>query len=108
MVDWRLIKDMIPPKNEEEWQAEFDKYKEYPEWKYTNKDRNMTLNQFKFIFYMEWGHRMWGRALGLVFLIPAAYFWRKGYFNSGMKKRMLVFSSLLGFQGFLGWYVESI
>lgn len=105
MVDWRLIKDMIPPKNEEEWQTEFDKYKEYPEWKYTNKDRDMSLNQFKFIFYMEWGHRMWGRAVGLVFLIPAAVFWRKGYFNSGMKKKILAFSSLLGFQGFLGWFM---
>jgi heme a synthase len=105
MVDWRLIKDMIPPKNEEEWQAEFDKYKEYPEWKYTNKDRNMTLSEFKFIFYMEYGHRMWGRAVGLCFLLPAAYFWQKGYFNKGMKMRVGAFSLLLGFQGFLGWYM---
>jgi cytochrome c oxidase assembly protein subunit 15 len=59
----------------------------------------MTLNEFKFIFYMEWSHRMWGRATGLVFLLPAAYFWSKGYFNSGMKKRVGVFSLLLGFQG---------
>jgi cytochrome c oxidase assembly protein subunit 15 len=105
MVDWRLIKDMIPPKNEQEWHDEFEKYKQFPEWKYLNKDREMTLNQFKFIFYMEWGHRMWGRATGLVFLLPAAYFWRKGYFNSAMKKRIGAFSLLLGFQGFLGWYM---
>ncbi|RNA18525.1 cytochrome c oxidase assembly COX15 -like protein [Brachionus plicatilis] len=105
MVDWKLIKDMVPPKNEQEWQEEFDKYKEFPEWKYMNKDKQMTLEQFKFIFYMEWGHRMWGRLTGLVFLLPAAYFWKKGYFNSGMKKRIGVFSVLLGFQGFLGWYM---
>jgi cytochrome c oxidase assembly protein subunit 15 len=48
---------------------------------------------------------MWGRATGLVFLLPAGYFWSKGYFNSGMKKRMGAFAALLGFQGFLGWYM---
>lgn len=105
MVDWKLIKDMVPPKNEQEWEEEFAKYKEYPEYKYLNKDREMTLNDFKFIFYMEWGHRMWGRLTGMVFLVPAAYFLSKGYFNSGMKKRMGAFSLLLGFQGFLGWYM---
>jgi len=78
MTDWRLIKDMVPPKNEEEWIAEFEKYKEYPEYKYLNKDREMTLSQFKFIFFMEWAHRMWGRATGMVFLVPAAYFLSKG------------------------------
>jgi cytochrome c oxidase assembly protein subunit 15 len=105
MVDWRLIKDMVPPKNEQEWIEEFEKYKQYPEWKYYNKDREMTLNDFKFIFYMEWGHRMWGRCVGLTFFLPAAYFWKKGYFNSGLKKRMGVYGALLGFQGFLGWYM---
>lgn len=105
MVDWKLIKDMVPPKNEQEWQDEFEKYKQFPEWKYLNKDKQMTLEQFKFIFYMEWAHRMWGRLTGLVFLLPAAYFWKKGYFNSAMKKRIGVFSILLGFQGFLGWYM---
>lgn len=65
----------------------------------------MTLSDFKFIFYMEWGHRMWGRATGIVFLLPAAYFLSKGYFTSAMKKRMVAFSLLLGFQGFLGWYM---
>ncbi len=80
MTDWQLIKDMVPPKNEEEWIQEFDKYKSFPEYKYLNKDREMTLSQFKFIFFMEWAHRMWGRATGMVFLVPAAYFLSKGLF----------------------------
>ena len=105
MVDWNLIKDMVPPKNQQEWIDEFEKYKQYPEWKYSNQFKEMTLNDFKFIFYMEWGHRMWGRTIGVAFFIPAAYMWSKGYFNSGMKKRMGVFGALLGFQGFLGWYM---
>lgn len=87
MVDWRLVKDMVPPKNEEEWIAEFEKYKQFPEWKYLNKDREMTLNQFKFIFYMEWSHRMWGRLTGLVFFLPAFYFLQKGY----MPKKIKIF-----------------
>lgn len=105
MVDWRLIKDMVPPKNEQEWLDEFEKYKQYPEWKYHNKHREMGLQDFKFIFYMEWAHRMWGRSIGLAFFIPAAIFWRKGLFSSIMKKRITVLGSLLGFQGFLGWYM---
>ena len=89
MVDWRLIKDMLPPKNEQEWREEFAKYQQFPEWKYLNKDREMTLEQFKFIFYMEWAHRMWGRATGLVFLLPVAYFWSRGYFNRAMKVNLI-------------------
>ena len=89
MVDWRLIKDMVPPKNDQEWMEEFERYKQFPEWKYLNKDREFTLNDFKFIFYMEWGHRMWGRMTGLVFFLPAAYFWKKGYFNSGDRKSVV-------------------
>ena len=48
---------------------------------------------------------MWGRTIGLAFFIPAAIFWRKGFFNSTMKKRVGILGSLLGFQGFLGWYM---
>ncbi|KPP68988.1 COX15 protein-like [Scleropages formosus] len=63
MVDWHLIKEMKPPQTEAEWEAEFQKYQQYPEFKILNHD--MTLQEFKAIFYMEWGHRMWGR-LGLL------------------------------------------
>ena len=48
---------------------------------------------------------MWGRLIGAAFVIPAVLFWRKGFFNSGMKKRVLIFGSLIGFQGLLGWYM---
>jgi heme a synthase len=105
MVEWRLIKDMVPPKNQQEWIEEFEKYKLFPEWKYLNKERELTLEQFKFIFYMEWAHRMWGRATGLVFFLPATYFLGRGYFNRAMKIRTSVFGLLLGFQGFLGFIV---
>ncbi|XP_076104618.1 heme A synthase COX15-like [Mytilus galloprovincialis] len=105
MVDWRLLKDMKPPQNLQEWEEEFEKYKQFPEYKYVNAQHEMSLSDFKFIFYMEYGHRMWGRLIGLAFLLPGAYFLKKGWISKGMKPRMLALTALLGFQGFLGWYM---
>ncbi|XP_076460364.1 heme A synthase COX15-like [Babylonia areolata] len=105
MVDWRLLKDMKPPRSEAEWKEEFERYKTFPEYKYQASQKEVTLSDFKFIYYMEWGHRMWGRAVGLFFLLPAAYFLRKGWISKAMKPRLAIYASLLGFQGFLGWYM---
>lgn len=58
----------------------------------------MTLPEFKFIFYMEWGHRMWGRLVGLAYILPTVYFWRKGYFNRSMKAKVLGLCSFVVFQ----------
>ncbi|XP_057198721.1 cytochrome c oxidase assembly protein COX15 homolog isoform X2 [Triplophysa rosa] len=68
-------------------------------------NHDMTLTEFKFIFYMEWGHRMWGRLVGLVYIIPTAYFWRRGYFTRSMKARVLGLCGFVFFQGLLGWYM---
>lgn len=65
----------------------------------------MTLPEFKFIFYMEWGHRMWGRLVGLAYILPTIYFWKKGYFNRSMKGRVLGLCGFVFFQGLLGWYM---
>lgn len=65
----------------------------------------MTLEEFKFIFWMEYGHRMWGRLIGAFFFIPAAYFWYKGYFHKAMKMRVGAFGVLIGMQGLMGWYM---
>ena len=58
----------------------------------------MTLEQFKWIWWMEYGHRMWGRAIGAAFLIPAAVFWARGWFKPGMKKRIFAFGTLIALQ----------
>lgn len=58
----------------------------------------MTLSEFKFIWHMEYGHRQWGRAIGAVFLLPAAYFWTRGMLKPGMKPRVLAFGSLTAAQ----------
>ena len=60
--------------------------------------REMSLSDFKFIFYMEWGHRLWGRATGTVFLLPAAFFLYKGWISRAMKPRLAVYTALIGFQ----------
>lgn len=58
----------------------------------------MTLAEFKFIWYMEYSHRMWGRLVGLAYILPAAYFWRKGYLNRSLKGRVLALCGLVCFQ----------
>ncbi|XP_026886720.2 cytochrome c oxidase assembly protein COX15 homolog [Electrophorus electricus] len=103
MVDWHLVKEMKPPRTQAEWEAEFSKYQQFPEFKIMNHD--MTLTEFKFIFYMEWGHRMWGRLVGLAYILPAMYFWKKGYFTRKMKVQALGLCGFVFFQGLLGWYM---
>ncbi|CAD7088724.1 unnamed protein product [Hermetia illucens] len=102
MVHWKLLGESRP-KTEQEWIAEFEHYKQFPEFKIKNPD--MTLKEFKFIYWMEYSHRMWGRAIGAFFALPAVYFWTRGYFSRGMKIRTIAFAALIGAQGLMGWYM---
>ena len=81
-MDWKLF-GRPPPMDEAAWVVEFEKYKESPEFKYKNSDISMT--EFKFIWWMEYGHRMWGRTIGGFFYIPAGThclnFWHFGIFH---------------------------
>nr|CAB3233054.1 cytochrome c oxidase assembly protein COX15 homolog [Phallusia mammillata] len=103
MVDWHLIKGMKPPTTHEEWTKEFEKYQEFPEFKILN--HNMTLNEFKAIWHMEYGHRMLGRFMGLIYFLPLAYFLKKGWIDRRLKIRTGILGGLLVFQGLLGWYM---
>ncbi|CAK5084500.1 unnamed protein product [Meloidogyne enterolobii] len=94
MVKWDLIKTMKPPFNQNEW--EIDK---------STTQKEITLEQFKFIWTMEYVHRMWGRAVGLIFIVPCTYFWLRGYFSNGIKRRMLFAGSLILAQGVIGWWM---
>lgn len=69
----------------------------------TNYD--MTLEEFKRIWYMEYTHRMLGRTIGAAFLLPATFFWYKGWFSKSMKIRVVLMSALLFGQGLMGWYM---
>ncbi|CAH1398465.1 unnamed protein product [Nezara viridula] len=102
MVTWKLFGEK-PPFNQADWEKEFELYKQFPEYKMKNMD--ITLEEFKRIWWMEYAHRMWGRCIGAAFLFPATYFWTKGYFSSAMKKRVFAFGLLIAAQGLMGWYM---
>ncbi|KAG8240439.1 hypothetical protein J437_LFUL003153 [Ladona fulva] len=102
MVTWKLFGEK-PPTTREEWEVEFKNYQQYPEFKLKNKE--ITLEEFKWIWWMEYMHRMWGRTIGAAFYIPAAIFWAKGWLKKGMKVRVGVFGTLLACQGLMGWYM---
>lgn len=105
IVNWDLLKGIKPPRNEDEWLLEFAKYKETPQFAYLESQQEMTLSQFKFIWSMEYFHRLWGRSIGLAFILPASFFWYKGWLSRAMKPRVVIFASLICAQGFLGWYM---
>jgi len=93
----------LPPTSDADWQDEFDKYRASPEFKVLNS--NMTLSEFKKIYWMEWSHRLWGRVVGMSFVIPACYFIARRRVSAPTAKRLLLISSLIGFQGFVGWWM---
>ena len=103
MVEWKLIGGTIPPLNETQWQETFTKYQQFPEYKKINT--GMNLSQFKAIFFWEYLHRLFGRLIGLTFIIPFFIFWIKKWLSSTQKKQLIVLLGLGALQGFLGWYM---
>ena len=93
----------MPPRNANDWNSEFTKYRSSPEFKLLNP--NMTLDEFKSIYYMEWIHRQWGRFVGLSFLLPAIYFVGRGKVSKPMALKITGIGGLIGFQGVLGWWM---
>ena len=106
MVEWKLIGGTIPPLNETQWQETFTKYQQFPEYKKINT--GMSLSEFKAIFFWEYLHRLFGRLIGLIFIIPFLIFWTKKWLENSQKKKLLILLGLGALQGFLGWFmVES-
>ncbi|GHA43856.1 heme A synthase [Salinimicrobium marinum] len=101
--DYKLISGTIPPLNEEEWIAEFEHYKQFPE--YQKLHFHFDLEDFKDIYFWEWLHRFIGRFIGIVFIIPFLYFLVTKQLSRSTIKKSLVLLFLGGFQGFLGWYM---
>ncbi len=103
ITEWQLFSGFFPPLNYTDWILYFDLYKEIPEFKLQNYD--MTLQEFKIIFWWEWVHRFLGRLIGLGFLIPLIYF----SFKIKIKKilNLYLIFLLICFQGFIGWYMVS-
>ena len=103
MPDYKLISGTIPPINDQQWQEAFELYKQYPEYQKLNS--NISLTEFKGIFFWEWLHRVIGRAIGLVFIIPFLYFIITRQLDKSTIKKTIILLILGGFQGFLGWYM---
>ncbi len=103
MVDWRPLMGIIPPTNEADWNKVFEMYKQYPEYQKLNY--NITLSEFKSIFFWEYGHRMFGRLIGLFMLLPWLFFSIRKRLSSSFNLKMLALFILLVAQGVLGWYM---
>ncbi|KAJ5646767.1 Cytochrome c oxidase assembly protein COX15 [Penicillium lividum] len=103
ITEWRPVTGSLPPLNAEDWESEFAKYRASPEFQLLNP--HMTLSEFKSIYYMEWIHRLWGRFVGLSFVLPAAYFVARKKISTPMAWRVFGISGLIAFQGFLGWWM---
>jgi cytochrome c oxidase assembly protein subunit 15 len=83
--------------------VEFAKYREIPQYQQVNK--GMSLDEFKTIFWWEWSHRLLGRVIGFVFLLPLVFFWWRGYLNRTLAPRLSLLFVLGGFQGAIGWWM---
>ncbi len=101
MVDWRPVMGTLPPLSETEWQDAFARYKSSPEFRKVTFW--MTLADFKGIFWFEYIHRVWGRAIGLVFAVPFAYFLWRRRIDRGLGVRLAIGLVLGALQGVLGW-----
>ena len=103
ITQWKPVTGVLPPQSKEEWSKTFEHYKSYPEFKKINY--SMTLKEYKFIYYWEYLHRMLGRFIGLLFIIPFTIFYIKDYINKIYIRNFIILFLLGLFQGLAGWYM---
>jgi heme a synthase len=101
ITEWNVITGTLPPLNEQQWYAEFEKYRQTPQFHILNYD--FTLNDFKFIFFWEWLHRLWARLMGVVFFIPFVVFLLQRRFKPEMIRPLIILFLLGALQGAVGW-----
>lgn len=103
ITEWKPVTGAVPPMNEEDWIKEFEKYKDSPEFKQLNS--HMDLEDFKFIYSMEWSHRLLGRIIGMVFVLPTLYFIATKKVTKSTAMKLLGICGLIGVQGAIGWWM---
>jgi cytochrome c oxidase assembly protein subunit 15 len=101
ITEWKPIMGALPPLGDEQWSAAFEKYKQIAQFKYLNN--HFTLDDFKFIFFWEWFHRLWARLLGVVFLVGFITFAVRRYFSKEMIHSLVILFLLGAMQGLIGW-----
>jgi cytochrome c oxidase assembly protein subunit 15 len=105
ITEWNVIKGAMPPLSAEAWAVEFDKYRAIPEYQLQNK--GMSLSEFQFIYWWEWGHRQLGRVIGLVWALGFFGFLVARRIPTGWTGRLLLLGALGGLQGAIGWWMVS-
>jgi len=100
ITEWKPILGVVPPTDDESWNVAFSKYQQIPQFQRLKS--HLTLDEFKFIYFWEWFHRLWGRLLGFLFVIPLAVFWKQARLE-GLEGRLVALLLLGGAQGVMGW-----
>eukprot|EP01035_Chromulina_nebulosa_P016867 gene16867-22354_t len=101
MTDWKL-QGSRPPFTKDEWEKEFERYKTFPEWQ---QRKSMTLDEFKFIYFWEYSHRMFGRFIGVAFTVPLIYFYSRNMIPKHLYSRFGLLFGLGATQGVVGWWM---
>jgi heme a synthase len=101
ITEWNVVTGALPPLNDQQWLAEFDKYKHTAQYQLLNAD--FGISNFKFIFFWEWFHRFWARLIGVVFIAGFVYLLAKKYLERDMVKPLLILFLLGAMQGAIGW-----
>ena len=103
IVEWKPVTGALPPLSQGEWAQAFEAYKLIPQ--YSQLNAGMSLSDFKTIFWWEWGHRLLGRVIGMVYLLPFLYFLWRGGMSSDLRRRLWLIFGLGALQGAVGWWM---
>jgi len=103
ITEWEVISGIFPPFNNKDWHEAFSLYKKIPQYYLVNK--NISLAEFKIIYYWEYFHRLLGRLFGLIFLIPFIFFIIKKIFSKEYNLKLFLLFCLILLQGIIGWYM---
>ncbi len=105
ITQWKPVTGVLPPLSAADWRDEFDRYKQIPQFSALNPD--MTLEGFKTIFWWEWSHRLLARIVGLVYILPALWFWSRGAFKGALGRQVALTTALLALEPIVGWWMVS-
>ena len=103
ITEWKPVTGALPPLGQGQWQQAFEEYKQIPQYRALNA--GMTLSQFKTIFWWEWSHRLLGRVIGMVYLLPFLFFLWRGGLSTELKRRLWLIFGLGALQGAVGWWM---
>ena len=104
ITEWKPVTGALPPLSDSDWVSEFEKYRADTA-EYRLQNHGMSMEEFKFIYWWEWGHRLLGRIVGVAFLFPFLAFWALGWTTPRLRKRLCALFLLGGLQGAIGWWM---